>query len=126
MSRSSGVVALAGYERDVLHRLRAMAEDELAGIEVAAVDEEAAVRWACLDLATERDRRWQSTRETLLAPDDRAQSALSAIQCLDWLLLSWRPTKQHETPPAAGLRETLETIAPLSDEPTISLPAIAS
>lgn len=39
-----------GYEGDVLDRLRAMAEDELAGVGVAAVDEEAAVLRARLGL----------------------------------------------------------------------------
>jgi hypothetical protein len=42
-----------GYEGDVLDRLRAMAEDELAGIGVAAVDEEAAVLRARLGLNKE-------------------------------------------------------------------------
>ena len=39
-----------GYEGDVLDRLRAMAEDELAGIGMAAVDEEAAVLRARLGI----------------------------------------------------------------------------
>ena len=39
-----------GYEGDVLDRLRAMAEDELAGIGEAAVEEEAAVLRARLSL----------------------------------------------------------------------------
>lgn len=39
-----------GYEGDVLDRLRAMAEDELAGIGEAAVEEEAAVLRARLGL----------------------------------------------------------------------------
>jgi hypothetical protein len=39
-----------GYEGDVLDRLRAMAEDELAGIGEVAVEEEAAVLRARLGL----------------------------------------------------------------------------
>jgi hypothetical protein len=42
-----------GYEGDVLDRLRAMAEDELAGIGAAAVDEDAAILRARLGLSKE-------------------------------------------------------------------------
>jgi hypothetical protein len=94
---------LLGYRGSVLERLRAMAKDELAGLNGAAVERETAV--LRLRLAHEQQL-------ALLLADVGTLSALSVVQGLDWLLLARIPVQipdrvaeeARQTPELPGAR----------------------